>query len=90
MTHGIRVWHNDGTINLDVTDRVLRFVSYHSGASVPTSGLNVTVPGWVNNNTWEAVGVFGMITVSRTASGFRLTRYDPSLSIPWGVIAFRV
>ena len=69
MSYGLRVWDASGGILIDVSDRLSRFHSYHSGTSTynrvlsverPTVFVNratISVPGLVNDGSWFLAGV---------------------------------
>lgn len=67
MAYGIRVWAADGSLILDESDRISRFISSHSFAfPYSWTSMNITVPDCSTDGTWFA---FASHTFKYTSSG---------------------
>lgn len=90
MPQGLQTFYADGRIQLDLTDRLTRFIT--SGTYTPPAGTGlrtafVSVPGMANDGTWIAIASSGPGAgnpVTIVSGGFNVACYDsfggPSLT----------
>ena len=82
MTHGLRVWGSNGSLVLDVTDRITRFFGvYYFNIPNGQVSVDISVPG-ASPGTWFAAStetyafafvMNGIIRVTRPGTGGSLS-----------------
>lgn len=76
MSHGLRVWDSSGQIILDLTDRLGRYNSTITIASLAArSGASYSVPGYALDGTWF------LFIRSGSTTYLRITENAGSISI---------
>jgi hypothetical protein len=90
MDFGLRVWDASSAITLDVSDRVMRFVSEHGYtiASLKNSA-NVSVPGMVDDGTWAVVPLATYHWAQINSGSFTMHRFGDQAGESAVAIVFR-
>lgn len=87
MTHGLRVWGSNGSLVLDVTDRITRFFgAYYFYIPSGQASVDISVPG-ASPGTWFAVSVEAFAFVMNNI--IRVTRPGADRSLSGTVLVFR-
>jgi hypothetical protein len=87
MTLGLRVWGSNGSIVLDVTDRITRFLGvYYFSIPNGRASVDISVPG-ASPGTWFAVSMEAFAFVMNNI--IRVTRPGTYGSLSGTVLVFR-
>lgn len=97
MAYGLQVFNSSGTLVIDVSDRLPRYVSNGLTGSLAYNGyVDVTITGMTNTDSWIVLAIMSSpvsaddptsgFTVVKSAGSFRLTNtYVDSSSFYWWV-----
>ena len=97
MAYGLQVFNSSGTLVIDVSDRLPRYVSNGLTGSLAYNGfVDVTVTGMTNTDTWIVLAIMSSaisaddptsgFTVAKGTGSFRLTNtYAANSSFYWWV-----
>jgi len=50
--YGLEIYNSSGTLVVTLTDRLVRYVSYHFGSLTANQSTTIDVPGLTNDGTW--------------------------------------
>lgn len=91
--YGLEIYNSSGTPVVTITDRLVRYVSYHSGTLTASQTTTINVPGITNDGTWGFNSEGGDGTYVKAtfgATGYINLQNLGSLSRVYNIQVFRV
>lgn len=91
--YGLEIYNSSGTPVVTITDRLVRYVSYHTGTLSGNQTTSISVPGVTNDGTWGFNSEGGDGTYVKAtfgATGYINLQNLGSLSRVYNIQVFRV
>lgn len=91
--YGLEIYNSSGTPVVTLTDRLVRYVSYHAGTLAAGQTTGIVVPGLTNNGTWgvNSEGTAGtFIEVTQSPNFLTLENIHPTASMDYNIQVFRL
>lgn len=91
--YGLEIYNSSGTPVVTITDRLVRYVSYHSGTLTASQTTTINVPGITNDGTWgvNSEGTAGtFIEVTQSPNFLTLENIHPTASMDYNIQVFRL
>jgi hypothetical protein len=92
MSFGLQLFNQAGTLVLNISSRVLRFVTFGTTGTVsPGSSVTITIPGMENNDSWNVqyTNYLQGSTMTINSGSFTLFNNDPFTSAQFEYWVFR-
>jgi hypothetical protein len=91
--YGFEVYNSSGTPVVTITDRLVRYVSYHTGTLTANQSTTISVSGLTNDGTWgfNSEGGDGLyVKVTYGSTGVLNVQNLNNLSRVYNIQVFRV
>lgn len=91
--YGLEIYNSSGTPVVTITDRLVRYVSYHSGVLDAGQSTLISIPGLTNDGTWGinsegAQGTF--VEITQYSGGIVAENIHPTASMDYNIQVFRL
>lgn len=91
--YGLEIYNSSGVPVVTLTDRLVRYVSYHEGSLNAGQTTTIAVPGLTNDGTWgfNSEGAQGTFIKATQSTGLlTLQNIHPTAALTYNIQVFRV